>query len=135
MPLNVCSIGSSLSPFSEAFVLKGAMLFSLWAPTPYRATSDLDLLGFGDNAPARVAEIFRQVLEVESEDGVIFKPETLRAAAARGGRIQRRHIGFSGGVGGGAAADPHKHWLRRCHHARRARYRVSVAARHAHAAA
>jgi predicted nucleotidyltransferase component of viral defense system len=73
----------SLSPFREAFVLKGAMLFSLWAPTPYRATGDLDLLRFGDNAPARVAEIFRQVLEVESEDGVIFKPETLRAAAAR----------------------------------------------------
>lgn len=41
----------SLSPFREAFVLKGAMLFSLWAPTPYRATGDLDLLGFGDNAP------------------------------------------------------------------------------------
>jgi hypothetical protein len=73
----------SLSPFREAFVLKGAMLFSLWAPTPYRATGDLDLLGFGDNTPAGVAEIFRQVLEVPSEDGVIFKPETLRAAAAR----------------------------------------------------
>lgn len=47
----------------------------------YRTTGDL--LGFGDNAPARVVEIFRQVLEVPSEDGVIFKPETLRPAAAR----------------------------------------------------
>lgn len=73
----------SLSSFREAFVLKGAMLFSLWAPTPYRTTGDLDLLGLGDNTPARVAEIFRQVLEVPSEDGVIFKPETLTAAAAR----------------------------------------------------
>jgi hypothetical protein len=73
----------SLSPFRDAFVLKGAMLFSLWAPTPYRATGDLDLLGFGDNAPDRVAEIFREVLKIPSEDGVIFKPETLRAAAAR----------------------------------------------------
>lgn len=73
----------SLSAFRDAFVLKGAMLFSLWAPTPYRATGDLDLLGFGDNAPARVAEIFRQVLEVQSDDGVIFRPETLRAAQAR----------------------------------------------------
>jgi hypothetical protein len=41
----------SLSPHREQFVLKGAMLFSLWAPTPYRATGDLDLLGFGDAAP------------------------------------------------------------------------------------
>lgn len=31
----------SLSPYRESFVLKGAMLFSLWAPTPYRATGDL----------------------------------------------------------------------------------------------
>jgi len=73
----------SQSPFRDAFVLKGAMLFSLWAPTPYRATGDLDLLGFGDNAPDRVVEIFRQVLAVPSPDGVIFKPETLRASAAR----------------------------------------------------
>ena len=73
----------SLSPFRDAFVLKGAMLFSLWAPTPYRATGDLDLLGFGDNAPDRVIEIFRQVLDIPGEDGVIFKPETLRVAAAR----------------------------------------------------
>lgn len=28
----------SLSPHRDQFVLKGAMLFSLWAPTPYRAT-------------------------------------------------------------------------------------------------
>lgn len=34
--------------------------------------------GFGDNAPARVAEIFRQMLDIPSEGGVIFKPETLR---------------------------------------------------------
>lgn len=73
----------SLSPFREAFVLKGAMLFSLWAPTPYRATGDLDLLGFGDNAPDRVAEVFRQVLALPVQDGVDFKVETLRAGAAR----------------------------------------------------
>lgn len=43
----------SLSPHRDQFVLKGAMLFSLWAPTPYRATGDLDLLGYGDAAPDR----------------------------------------------------------------------------------
>jgi hypothetical protein len=35
----------SASQHRERFVLKGAMLFSLWGPTPYRATGDLDLLG------------------------------------------------------------------------------------------
>jgi hypothetical protein len=33
----------SISPYQGLFVLKGAMLFSLWTSTPYRATGDLDL--------------------------------------------------------------------------------------------
>ena len=74
----------SQSAHRDRFVLKGAMLFSLWAPTPYRATGDLDLLGYGENAPERLAGMFREILEVSPEDdGVIFRPETLRAAAAR----------------------------------------------------
>jgi hypothetical protein len=60
------------------------MLFSLWAPVPYRATGDLDLLGFGENAPATIAAVFVEILATKIEDdGVIFNPETLRAAAAR----------------------------------------------------
>jgi hypothetical protein len=73
----------SLSGYREGFVLKGAMLFSLWSPTPYRATGDLDLLGFGANTPERVAEIFRELFAIEAEDGVAFRPDTVRVAAAR----------------------------------------------------
>ncbi|WP_244564410.1 nucleotidyl transferase AbiEii/AbiGii toxin family protein [Rhizobium sullae] len=47
----------SVSPYRDRFVLKGAMLFTLWAPVPYRATGDLDLLGFGENAPAAIAGV------------------------------------------------------------------------------
>jgi hypothetical protein len=72
-----------LSAHREEFVLKGAMLFSLWAPTPYRATGDLDLLGFGDPAPERMVALFREICAVPGDDGVIFKPATLRAEAAR----------------------------------------------------
>lgn len=72
------------SPYRDRFVLKGAMLFSLWAPTPYRATGDLDLLGFGDPRPGHVAEIFRGICGAEvPDDGVAFRPETLRVAVAR----------------------------------------------------
>lgn len=61
------------------------MLFVLWTPTPYRATGDLDLLGFGDPRPGHVAEVFRGVCCAEvPDDGVAFRPETLRVAAARG---------------------------------------------------
>lgn len=73
----------SLSAYREGFVLKGAMLFSLWAPTRYRATGDLDLLGFGDNAPERVAEIFRELFAIEFDDGLVFRPDSVKAAAAR----------------------------------------------------
>lgn len=73
----------SVSDHRKLFVLKGAMLFSLWTPAPYRATGDLDLLGFGDNDPDQVAGIFREIMAIESDDGVVFKPETLVAAAAR----------------------------------------------------
>ena len=74
----------SVSPYRDRFVLKGAMLFSLWAPVPYRATGDLDLLGFGENAPAAIAAIFVEILATQVEDdGVIFRPETLSAAPAR----------------------------------------------------
>jgi len=73
----------SLSLYRETFVLKGAMLFSLWAPTPYRATGDLDLLGFGDNAPTSVAEIFAEVLAIPVDGGVTFKLDTLKTGAAR----------------------------------------------------
>ena len=74
----------SLSAHRDRFVLKGAMLFSLWAPTPYRATGDLDLLGYGENAPERLAEVFGDILTVGVEDdGVFFRADTIRAAAAR----------------------------------------------------
>jgi|TARA_R110000744_G_scaffold380520_1_gene501656 hypothetical protein len=74
----------SLSPHKDQFVLKGAMLFSLWTPTPYRATGDLDLLGYGDASPERIAANFRAVCGIDVEDdGVVFKPETLQAEPAR----------------------------------------------------
>lgn len=73
----------SVSDHRQYFVLKGAMLFSLWTPVPYRATGDLDLLGFGNNDPEIVAGLFAEVLAIEADDGIIFKPKTIKAAMAR----------------------------------------------------
>jgi hypothetical protein len=74
----------SVSRYRDRFVLKGAMLFSLWAPVPYRATGDLDLLGFGKNVPEAVTAAFMDILATPVEDdGLIFRPETLRAAPTR----------------------------------------------------
>ncbi len=74
----------SLSPHRDQFVLKGAMLFSLWTRTPYRATGGLDLLGYGDAEPERIAAVFRETCGIDVEDdGVAFKPDTLRVDPAR----------------------------------------------------
>ena len=74
----------SISPRRNRFVLKGAMLFSLWAPVPYRATGDLDLLGYGENDPDAVARVFGEILALPvDDDGLKFQLDTLRAAPAR----------------------------------------------------
>lgn len=74
----------SRSEYAGRFVLKGAMLFNLWADAPYRATGDLDLLGYGDSAADRLVEIFRAVCITDVEpDGVEFLADTVRAEQAR----------------------------------------------------
>ncbi|MBF0332652.1 MAG: nucleotidyl transferase AbiEii/AbiGii toxin family protein [Alphaproteobacteria bacterium] len=74
----------SQSPYRNLFVLKGAMLFSLWAAVPYRATGDLDLLGFGANDVAALAETFRALCAVPvDDDGVQFRPDTIKVDQVR----------------------------------------------------
>ena len=59
-------------------------MVKLWTPAPYRATADLDLLGFGDDAPERICAVFRNICVLEvPNDGVIFKPETLEVVITR----------------------------------------------------
>jgi len=68
----------SVSKHREQFVLKGAMLFALWEPEMHRATRDLDLLGFGQSTPERLADIFRELCNLEVEaDGVVFDPRSV----------------------------------------------------------
>ena len=60
------------------------MLFNLWAEAPYRATGDLDLLGYGDSSADRLANIFQAISETDVEpDGVEFLADTVRAEQAR----------------------------------------------------
>ena len=68
----------SSSSHREQFILKGAMLFALWEPELHRVTRDLDLLGFGHPAPERLADIFRELCNLEVEaDGVVFDPPSV----------------------------------------------------------
>ena len=58
----------SRSAHEPKFVLKGAMLFTVWSGHPHRATKDIDLLGTGAPDLTRLAQIFRDVCSVTVED-------------------------------------------------------------------
>jgi predicted nucleotidyltransferase component of viral defense system len=74
----------SRSRHRENFVLKGAMLFVIWEGSPHRPTQDVDLLGFGDRSPDRIAGVFRELCETAVEDdGIIFAAKTVKAAEIR----------------------------------------------------
>ena len=78
------------SRHADRFLLKGALLFTLWYDMPHRATRDADLLGFGASDLASVAETFRDIAAVPVDDGIAFDPasvtvEEIRKAVGYGG--------------------------------------------------
>lgn len=74
----------SRSTHADRFILKGAMLFRVWAGSLHRPTKDLDLLGHGEATPQAVAQIVRQVLTTKVEDdGLVFDPDSVVAAEIR----------------------------------------------------
>jgi predicted nucleotidyltransferase component of viral defense system len=75
------------SDYRERFVLKGAMLFRAWGGDLARATTDLDLLGYGNAAPDALAAVFREVVAMESDapDGLVFDSESIDAEPIREG--------------------------------------------------
>lgn len=74
----------SVSPHRDRFILKGAMLFSIWLDDPFRPTRDVDFLGFGDPAVEATAAAFREICLIEAiDDGVRFDADAARAEAIR----------------------------------------------------
>lgn len=74
----------SQSPHAERFVLKGAMLFTLWTGEAHRPTRDLDLLATGDNQIPAVEGVFREICTTPVEDdGLQFDPASVRGSLIR----------------------------------------------------
>lgn len=72
------------SSHAQAFVLKGAALFTVWTGHPHRATRDLDFLGFGDPAESRLRTVFAEVAATPIEDdGVTFDPASVETELIR----------------------------------------------------
>jgi predicted nucleotidyltransferase component of viral defense system len=71
------------SQHADRYLLKGALLFTLWYDMPHRATRDADLLGFGASDLVSVAETFRDIAAVAVEDGIAFDPASVTAEEIR----------------------------------------------------
>jgi len=87
----------SQSPYRDRFILKGAMLFSVWAAKPFRSTKDADFLSFGPSDVESVVAVFRDLCsggdrgdardhgdhDAALDDGVRFDPDSVQGAPIR----------------------------------------------------
>jgi Nucleotidyl transferase AbiEii toxin, Type IV TA system len=80
----------SISDHAPNFLLKGALLFSLWFDQPHRPTRDADLLGFGSDDIASVVASFREICQISVEDGIVFDPNSVKGA------LIRKETGYGG---------------------------------------
>ena len=60
----------SVSEHADKFLLKGALLFSLWYDLPHRPTRDADLLGFGPDDIDSAVATFREICKITVEDAL-----------------------------------------------------------------
>ena len=73
----------SISEQRDQFLLKGALLFDLWFDIPHRPTHDADFLGFGSAEIPHLENVFRDISRIAIEDGIVFQPESVKAAEIR----------------------------------------------------
>lgn len=77
----LCRVAAS--DHADRFLLKGALLFSLWYDQPHRPTRDADLLGLGPDDAETLIATFRDIAGINLDDGIAFDPHSVRADAIR----------------------------------------------------
>lgn len=80
----------SISAHAPNFLLKGALLFSLWYDLPHRPTRDADLLGFGPDDIDAAVTTFREICQIPVKDGIVFDPTSVK------GSVIRKEAGYGG---------------------------------------
>jgi len=70
----------SKSPHADRFILKGALMFSVWSGSGSRPTMDIDLLGRIDNSLEVIVAAMKDACGMDVEaDGMSFNAETVTA--------------------------------------------------------
>lgn len=80
----------SVSRHASNYLLKGALLFSLWYDQPHRPTRDADLLGFGPDDIDTAVSAFEEICQIAVEDGIAFDLASLK------GSVIRKEAGYGG---------------------------------------
>jgi predicted nucleotidyltransferase component of viral defense system len=70
----------SASSYQDKFVLKGALLFTVWRQSSIRSTIDIDLLGKVSNDPDDIVRVFKEICNAKVEDdGLQFEDTSVTA--------------------------------------------------------
>jgi len=73
----------SISRHANHYLLKGALLFSLWYQQPHRPTRDADLLGYGPDDIESAIAAFREICSVDADDGLNFDLASIAGSEIR----------------------------------------------------
>jgi len=69
----------SRSKYADKFVLKGALMFTVWQVPERRATLDIDFLARYDNQVATIEKVIKDVCDIQvTPDGLVFDSETVK---------------------------------------------------------
>lgn len=68
----------SISAHADRFLLKGALLFSIWYDQPHRPTRDADLLAFGAEGIDEMVTTFREICSLAVDDGMAFEADGIQ---------------------------------------------------------
>lgn len=82
----------SISPHSQKFILKGALMFTAWEFTKHRATMDIDMLANTSNNLDNLITIIRDIchFQPDVDDGILFDGGTVE------GKVSQTHKEYSG---------------------------------------
>lgn len=68
----------SVSRYADQFILKGAMLFAVWAKQPLRPTKDLDLMAYGDASADYLRKVLTDICNAKvDDDGITFDADSI----------------------------------------------------------
>ncbi len=73
----------STAEFRDQFLLKGALLFSVWFDHPHRPTRDADFLAFGSPDAARIESVLCELCQIEADDGLAYDMQSLEIESIR----------------------------------------------------